>query len=1071
MKKIIKIMLSVLLSISAFLPDIRKTVEVYADNPKTAPTRIYTLVKDEKVYVLDVDGSGYYLFLPSEVDISCLQLYSENYDQVLYVNEEVQSEIIDLSSFLDSETNRCEVDILIASDPEETMHLTIMKGDNLGSFFYKSDDIVNKGIAWIETSRNNKGKGTAVITNPNGKVIYSGKIDDIHIRGNSSLRDPKKGYRIKLDKKTALVGEEKGKKWVLLAMYKDPLRLDDMIMKGVANISGDTYSANETLVNLYYDGCYRGVYCLSEKNEIKSNRINITDMEEYYEDQDPDYGETVNLKTATNKYNNTIQYQEGLEGPEEISGGYLIEMNSNFLDTSSSGFFFMANTTKRFVTIDSPEYGSREAVEYISEYFQDFINAVYGSRDGFNPDTGLYYYDYCDLDSLVNLYLLETIASNSDAFWKSQYFYKDANDKMYAGPLWDMDLTFGTAWTYQSSPEVDIIRNQVLSGGLIRIPSFRARIKERYFEHYQSIMASLMGEDDKVMSFEEVYDNTRPNLLMDTVIWPTKFKCGDGTIQWGDDESLDTIAEYRIEWIGRHKTFLDSYFGEMNDPEETAHVYGDPVFEDEEYHKRACMECGEEILLEHIWDEGTVLKEATCTEEGLALCTCSVCGGTKEVTIPVIEHSYDDGVITKEATCVEEGIKVYTCEFCGATREESIPMTDHLYDEGVIKKEATCMEEGLKVYTCKVCGDIIEEIIPLASHTLVHVNEKEPTHESEGNIGYYICSVCGKLFKDETASDEIELKDTIIGKKIITDITRVYGTNRFGTSFAISDTILMNSGNEKHDVVILANGDNFADALAGSYLAAVKNAPIIITRAAKVSEVNAYIRSVLKDKGTIYVLGGTAAVPESSLKGLEGYKIKRLAGDNRYLTNIEILKEAGVNGDTILIATGTNYADSLSASATGLPMLLVRDKLNDDQIKFLKANPDKKLIILGGDTAVSKSFEKELGEYGEVERIAGDNRFVTSIRIAEKFFPKATVAILAYGSDFPDGLCGGPLANQIGAPLILIRNDKADIARPYTKERNITDGYALGGTTVLPDATVRKLFGASESVTIKEIMK
>jgi len=55
--------------------------------------------------------------------------------------------------------------------------------------------------------------------------------------------------------------------------------------------------------------------------------------------------------------------------------------------------------------------------------------------------------------------------------------------------------------------------------------------------------------------------------------------------------------------------------------------------------------------------------------------------------------------------------------------------------------------------------------------------------------------------------------------------------------------------------------------------------------------------------------------------------------------------------------------------------------------------------------------------------------------------------------------------------LILTRNDKTDIARPYTKARNITDGYALGGTSVLPDATVRRLFGAADSVEINEIKK
>ncbi|MBE6124979.1 MAG: BspA family leucine-rich repeat surface protein [Erysipelotrichaceae bacterium] len=466
-------------------------------------------------------------------------------------------------------------------------------------------------------------------------------------------------------------------------------------------------------------------------------------------------------------------------------------------------------------------------------------------------------------------------------------------------------------------------------------------------------------------------------------------------------------------------------------------------------------------------------------------------------------HNLDGRTVEEnrvEPTCSEDGgyDLVLYCTKCGqeiSRIHKTLPATGHKPASAVKENEkaATCTEDGgydMVVY-CSVCKEKLssEHTVILAlghnygewkydgeevkTHTHVCANnsnhkETEPCTFDEGitvdGVTTYTCKVCGGTY---TVKEEGPVKPVVSG------ITRVYGSNRFGTSFAISEAILKNAGKDKHDTVILANGDNFADALAGSYLAAVKGAPIIITRAAKVSEVNAYIKSVLNKGGTIYVLGGTAAVPESSLAGLSGYNIKRLAGNNRYGTNLEILKAAGIQGDTILIATGINYADSLSASATGLPMLLVKgqDSLNDDQIKFLKANPNKKLIILGGESAVSSNFEKELRKYGEVSRIAGDNRFATSIKIAEYFFPNATTAVLAYGSDFPDGLCGGPLAYQVGAPLILTRNDKTDIARPYTKERNITDGYALGGTSVLPDATVRKLFGASDSVKINEIKK
>ena len=317
----------------------------------------------------------------------------------------------------------------------------------------------------------------------------------------------------------------------------------------------------------------------------------------------------------------------------------------------------------------------------------------------------------------------------------------------------------------------------------------------------------------------------------------------------------------------------------------------------------------------------------------------------------------------------------------------------------------------------------------------------------------------------------VEVVDQI-STEINTELTRIYGSNRFNTSMAISDFLAEMKGG-KHETVILANGDNFADALAGSYLAAVKNAPIIITRSGKEAEINKYIRSVLKSNGTLYVLGGINAVPESCLSGLDGkgYQIKRLAGNNRYLTNLEILKEAGVSGDTLLIATGTNYADSLSASATGLPMLLVKDSLNDDQKAFLKEHKGMNLIILGGKNAVNSSVEKRLSSYGNVGRISGSNRAETSIMIGYNFFPNTSAAVIAYSHDFPDGLCGGPLAYRLGAPLILTRDADANASGDFIQNLRVDDGYILGGTSRLTDALVKKVFGVKSSTKINEIKK
>lgn len=357
-----------------------------------------------------------------------------------------------------------------------------------------------------------------------------------------------------------------------------------------------------------------------------------------------------------------------------------------------------------------------------------------------------------------------------------------------------------------------------------------------------------------------------------------------------------------------------------------------------------------------------------------------------------------------------------------------------------------------------------------SAKTHTHVCSADPSHKEtqncefdegvvNGNTITYTCKIC-----KGTYTQNIETPD-------VNGVIRVAGDNRFGTSQKIAAAYMRNNKIDKVDAVILANGDVFADALAGSYLSAVKNAPIIITRKGKEAEVNAYINSILKEGGAIYVLGGTAAVPEGCLNGLtgKGYSISRLWGNNRYLTNLDILDSVGIQGNRILVATGNNFADSLSASATGLPILLVRDDgLTNEQKEFLSRNSGKEFIILGDTNAVGGNIESELKSYGTVRRIRGANRAKTSIEIAIEFFPEAEMAVVAYSHEFPDGLCGGPLAHQLGAPLLLTRDQNGDDTAAYLNFKRINVGYVLGGPVRLTDALVRKVFGLDSTAKIVE---
>ena len=363
-------------------------------------------------------------------------------------------------------------------------------------------------------------------------------------------------------------------------------------------------------------------------------------------------------------------------------------------------------------------------------------------------------------------------------------------------------------------------------------------------------------------------------------------------------------------------------------------------------------------------------------------------------------------------------------------------------------------------------------------HTLVTDKAVAATCTTAGKTEGKHCSACGAV---TVAQKTIAAKGhsfsngtcTVCGAKDpnyvagLTGVTRIFGADRYETAFKTAEVLKQQLGVEKFDNIVVACGDNFADALGGSYLAAKKNAPILLVKSSKIDAVKSYIKANLNPGGTVYLLGGTAAIPAAMDTGLDGFNVKRLAGATRYDTNLLILQEAGVTNEDILICTGKNFADSLSAAAAGRPILLVKDSLNDSQKAFLQSHAANKKYILGGTAAVSTSVENQAKAYGTVERIGGNTRYETSVLIAKEFFPDATQAALAYAQNFPDGLSGGALAYAMKAPLVLTASGKEAAAAAYAKEQGITSGVILGGNVLISDKAVRTIFQMQSGDVIK----
>lgn len=308
-------------------------------------------------------------------------------------------------------------------------------------------------------------------------------------------------------------------------------------------------------------------------------------------------------------------------------------------------------------------------------------------------------------------------------------------------------------------------------------------------------------------------------------------------------------------------------------------------------------------------------------------------------------------------------------------------------------------------------------------------------------------------------SDEISVVEL---EPVVLD-DRISGTSRYDTALAAAEAFKQANRAEKFDAIIIANGENYPDALAGGYLAKVKNAPIILVSKSNEAMIRSYVEKNLAENGKVYLLGGTGAVSagfENALKASYGSDVVRLGGQTRYDTNIAILKEAGVSNEELLVCTGTNYADSLSASSAGRPILLVGTSLTAAQKEFLKGLTSSKITAIGGTGVVSNTIMNAIaGTFAnkpEVTRVAGKTRYETSVAVAKAFFgDKLDSVMLAVATNFPDGLSGGSLASLIGAPIILVTNSNYAEAKAYCNEVGITKSIALGGSAVISD-TVRE---------------
>ncbi len=307
-------------------------------------------------------------------------------------------------------------------------------------------------------------------------------------------------------------------------------------------------------------------------------------------------------------------------------------------------------------------------------------------------------------------------------------------------------------------------------------------------------------------------------------------------------------------------------------------------------------------------------------------------------------------------------------------------------------------------------------------------------------------------------------------------IARLAGTNRFETAAAISQSFFQPGV----PVVYITNGMNYPDALAGGPTAAQLGGPILLASPTQLPRVTRQ-ELVRLNPGRIVILGGPGAIGaavETDLREYTTGTVTRLAGSDRYQTAVAISQAThtfSVGGryvDRVYIASGANFPDALTGAAAafpastaaarqGAPVLLVRPggapQITLDELARL--NPEQ-IIVLGGPGAVSDAVLDQLAPYGDVVRVAGNNRYRTAVALSEVTYPGgATTAYVATGELFPDALSAAPVAGINAAPLLLTPKEGPlpPEVRAELERLGVTKIIILGGPGAVSEAVQNEL--------------
>jgi hypothetical protein len=381
-----------------------------------------------------------------------------------------------------------------------------------------------------------------------------------HVRGQSSAHFPQTPYRVELrdnadeDADYPVLGMPADSDWALIAPYYDRTLIRNPFVYTLGREMGmqaPHWAYAEVFVN-YEDrpleeDDYQGIYWFTET--IKNAKVR-TDLHQLHEDDTA-------LPAISGGYIFKFD-QAAAEEPElkctgsaPLSSGFGIRPGGAGGSSGGGG----SGTCWVDLEVVDPDPLAPEQAAWLTDYVQELHDALHQQPIGD-------YAAYLDVASFVDLLIVNELTRNVDAYVRSAYFYKDRDDKLHAGPLWDYNFSLAVGGQNSLDPEggfqYDGSRNvNDWYPKLTKDAAFMQQVKARWHELRQGPLSDA-ALDQRVADMAAPLQRA---IARDYAKWPvSKVYANPGIVRGPTVESWDAQLDALRDYLKKRTAFMDAQY-------------------------------------------------------------------------------------------------------------------------------------------------------------------------------------------------------------------------------------------------------------------------------------------------------------------------------------------------------------------------------------------------------------------------------------------------------------------------------------------------------------------------------